>query len=125
MFQKHLLARRVLHFGCDQLFWECWECWEFDGAEEYSKGLPPTLESWSVTKFKGLDPTIDGARIRGHYILSCGSASAKHGGYVLWNRIVTMYSKYEMTKPNDKLVALSSLAKRFATMLGDEYIAGL
>jgi hypothetical protein len=56
--QERLLAPRVLHFGREQLFWECHM---LDACETYPKGLPSCLSSVH-TRFKGLDPDIDGKR---------------------------------------------------------------
>ncbi|KAF4345167.1 tol [Fusarium beomiforme] len=42
-----------------------------------------------------------------------------------WYRLLWLYGKRELSKPSDKLPAISGLASIFAERLGDEYIAGL
>ncbi|EPE26446.1 hypothetical protein GLAREA_02359 [Glarea lozoyensis ATCC 20868] len=42
-----------------------------------------------------------------------------------WHQIVSNYSGRFLTKEEDKLVALSGLAKVYTPLLGDEYIAGI
>lgn len=42
-----------------------------------------------------------------------------------WHKIVEAYSGCKLTRAEDKLVAISGLAKRVQSFLGDEYLAGL
>lgn len=42
-----------------------------------------------------------------------------------WSKIVRAYSKCKLTKPEDKLVALSGVARTIQQETGDEYVAGL
>ena len=51
--QERLLCPRVLHFGRQQLLWEC--C-ELDAAEKYPNGLPEViLDNNSFARFKDLN----------------------------------------------------------------------
>ncbi|KAF2025550.1 hypothetical protein EK21DRAFT_103869 [Setomelanomma holmii] len=45
--------------------------------------------------------------------------------YHLWALAVWTFSKTTLTNPNDKLIALSGIAKRFACLLNDRYLVGL
>lgn len=117
--QERLLAPRVLHFCKKQLFWEC--C-EMDAAETYPNGLPPPLAIGQMTKFKGLDPLIDGAKLRQRGPHDTDSRFYAHG---LWPRIVEAYSNSLLTNPGDKLIALSGIAKKMTEIIQDEYIAGM
>jgi len=45
--------------------------------------------------------------------------------FEFWNQIVDAYSQCELTRSNDKLIALSGLAHLFQAVTGEEYIAGL
>ncbi|RSL52157.1 hypothetical protein CEP54_011072 [Fusarium duplospermum] len=42
-----------------------------------------------------------------------------------WELLVTRYSACDLTKPQDKLIALSGVANLFRSVTGDQYIAGL
>lgn len=58
--QERLLAPRVLHFGQQQILFEC--C-EFDACEQYPHGLPPILGNTAYSGLKGLDLNVDSARL--------------------------------------------------------------
>lgn len=113
--QERFLAPRVLHFGAEQIMWECHE---LDAAEKYPAGVPPQLG----TGFKMLKLTMDQARL------------SRQGGrewddtYALntvWNRIVRVYSESRLTKLDDRVLALAGIAKLFQLLLKDEYVAGM
>lgn len=116
--QERLLAPRVLHFGCEQLLWECHE---MDAAETYTDGLPEAMSIIAGTRFKTLDPEFQAERMR-HVQQDDPPEMAP---YRLWERIVGTYTKCGLTKAEDKLIALSGIAKYMSAMLQDEYIAGM
>jgi hypothetical protein len=116
--QERVLSPRVLHFGETQLLWECHEK---DACEMYPQGIPSLLQN-TLTNIKGIDPILDGSKLR---ILSGQDTDPKYDGYHLWARIVKAYTECNLTKPNDKLVAIHGLSKTFETILNDTYIAGL
>jgi hypothetical protein len=117
--QERLLASRVLHFGPDQLLWEC--C-EVDACETYPERLPPILDMSTSTHFKRLDPLIDGPRLRQYGLQEMDSRFMAHE---LWKPVVDKYSKSLLTNGGDKLIALSGIAKRMARITGDEYVVGM
>lgn len=117
--QERLLAPRVLHFGQQQLLFEC--C-EFDACEQYPHGLPPALANTAYAGFKGLDPNVDGARLRK---LSRAAVTSDMYGLELWSKIITAYSAALLTYSQDKLIALAGIAKRMQSSVNADYIAGL
>lgn len=117
--QERLLAPRVLHFSSQQLVWECRE---LDAAEKYPGGLPVILASSASALFKGLDPNKDGARLRK---LSREDPDPKFNAHHLWDKIVKAYTSAMLTFGDDKLIALSGIAKRQQAELEDQYVAGL
>jgi Heterokaryon incompatibility protein (HET) len=117
--QERLLAPRVLHFGRYQLMREC--C-EMDAAEIYPVRLPPALSAGALTRSKGLDPLDDGAKLRQR---GPHDRNPRFFAHQLWHRIVKAYSRGLLTKPEDKLVALSGIAKRISQIVEDEYVAGM
>lgn len=118
--QERVLPPRVLHFGREQLFWECKET---DAAETYPDGLPGFLEMVYYTNFKNLDLATrnKGSRSRA----SWHNYDSVSGYHELWHILVYAYSEARMTKPSDKLIALSGLAKEFAVLTQDIYVVGM
>ena len=103
-YQESLLSPRVLYFTSCQLAWKC-----RDGAFVESTVRPQTeinvgaygrAELWSIPD-QSKDRIAD------------------------WQDFVGDFSGLSLTVASDKLVAFSGIAKRFATLLHDEYMAGL
>ena len=118
--QERLLASRVLHFGKRQLFWECCET---DAAEVLAQGPLPGRNSM-VTNFKNLDDperfvqeNSDGRAFMG--------LERRFWPIILWTYIVEIYSAARLTKSEDKLIALSGIAKRMQSKINSHYFAGL
>lgn len=117
--QERWLSPRVLHYGRDQLLWECSE---LDACETYPDGLPKPLRN-ALSGFK-LDPELlkplkyrsqDDPTTSDPYLLYSG----------VWDQIVKKYCVTSLTKGEDRLVAISGIAKRIQGLLDDEYLAGL
>ena len=113
--QERLLAPRVVHFGARQVLWECFE---LEACQTYPDGLP---FEYSPHRFKGLDPSSDGKRIR----QNLGVDTDRYDTYYLWHNIVTAYSEGALSHGEDKLIAISGVAKYMQLMLHDRYLAGL
>jgi hypothetical protein len=52
-------------------------------------------------------------------------ASIENGDEEVWERVVELYTRCDLTKPDDKLPALSGIATTYAAATGMTYIAGL
>ncbi|KAK1622364.1 heterokaryon incompatibility protein-domain-containing protein [Colletotrichum phormii] len=116
-FQERVLARRILHFGSEQMYWECLEGFQ---AEEGLK-LPHRLSSVNP------DPeVIAHVEIRAeeqaelHKDFNRSASSLKS-----WPHLLSEYGPRELTNPADKLPAFSGVAKTFSKILDEEYLAGL
>jgi hypothetical protein len=96
--QERLLAPRTLHFGSSQIFWECDS---LTACEEFPAEFPPSLlhEDFYFRK--------------------------RHITIELWPRIVQIYSNCRLTFRNDKLIAISGLARHVQLQTQDDYFAGL
>jgi hypothetical protein len=111
--QERLLAPRVLHFGRDQLYWECAV---FDASETFPEGLPNTrrarFKNWELRKTSA-DPLYQSSP---DFVL--GNA---------WWQLVTVYTRASLTKDGDKLVAISGVAKQMQNRFAETniYLAGL
>jgi len=101
--QERYLAPRTLHFGSEYIFWECKSRW---ASEVHPIALVKTspFVSYSVKPQNSLN---------------------KVQSLLRWSRLVQEYSKCSLTKPSDKLVAFSGVARDIdrSAALG-EYLAG-
>jgi hypothetical protein len=100
-YQESLLSPRVLYFTSCQLAWKCQQ-----GAFVESSIKP-----------HGFRQNF------GSCLMSIPGKSANCIDE--WQAAVEHFSSLSITVASDKLVAFSGIAKRFATLLQDEYIAGL
>ncbi|KAG8528312.1 uncharacterized protein KY384_007229 [Bacidia gigantensis] len=108
--QERLLSRRVLHFGAQQVYWECLE---LDACETCPMGLPKALEE--LQRFKGIGSAcVRSLQSRKYDIL-----------YGKWECIVSAYTQSNLTRSTDKVIALAGIAAEMALIWKDEYLAGL
>lgn len=107
VFQERLLAPRILHFGSEQLFWECRE---LNACESYPEGL------WEEMY------TLAWKRNFTHTGLSHVPSRKL---MIIWHKLVEQYTKCSLTMDEDKLVAISGIAKLVQRKLEDDYLAGL
>lgn len=107
VFQERLLAPCVLYFGQRQIFWECRES---TAAETYPRGVTGQWGAPETLQFKKY--------------LSNTAVSATDA-YSWWEEVVSTYTACKLTFPADKLVAISAVARVLATLLKDEYVAGM
>jgi len=96
-FQERYLARRTIHFTAEQIFCEC----RYNTVcESFPTGL-----GWSGINTFPKRVTRDSPDE--------------------WREIVEFYSRALLTMPEDKLVALSGVARQFQAKNRDQYSAGL
>lgn len=109
--QERVLAPRVLRFASHQLFWECRE---LQACESYPTDFS---DDNVVDRFKAYFDFGSVARPEAIYNLTAPVA--------YWCELVAVYTKMSLTNPGDRLVALSGIAKQYATVYGDTYLAGI
>lgn len=101
--QERVLARRVLHFCRDQLYWEC----------------------QSITQSEDRAIYNDTGLIK----RALANASSSHQSAIRgWNQLIEDYNRRKITKNSDKLPALSGVAKSVAKTLNagpNDYLAGI
>ena len=122
--QERLLARRVLHFGENQLYWECNQK---DACETFPAGLPLRMVEENP-RFKSQQPAYGNSRMRcfSEDWFGLLKLDPDLNNYDLWSNIVLAYTRCDLTMASDKLVALSGIANMMRTRMGnDEYLAGL
>ncbi len=125
--QERVLSHRILHFGAEQIFWECYEA---DACETHPNGLPLSMRTLGdrgehryIRNIKenhdsNIEEYYNGHRTKD--TLEAVSLCCK-----AWSRILGQYSNCSLTVSEDKLVALSGIARLFQEAMGVRYLAGL
>ncbi|KAG5661367.1 hypothetical protein KAF25_005489 [Fusarium avenaceum] len=112
--QERVLSRRTLHYSEQQMFFEC------NRAYHGEDGL------FLHARFDTIHQKIKASDINTEGIPSEGQAlTSKDLILKLWYRLLWIYGDRKLSKPSDKLPAISGLASIFAKRLNDQYIAGL
>ena len=98
----------------------------------FEDGVPRECLGDEGFGFKHLDPATDGIKIRESPLFNWEVAADRFwpldpmiDSFILWHGIVQTYTKCLLTKNQDKLVAISAVARQFQLILKDEYKAGL
>lgn len=113
--RERQLARRVLHFTCKEVIWECCGTEGTSFASEMLPGGAPFKHGLFNSEHKYQIGRLQQGLIKG-----------AEESYATWNDICEHLSDKSLTKPSDMPIVLSSLAKDFENWLPeDEYIAGL
>ncbi|SPJ72403.1 uncharacterized protein FTOL_02131 [Fusarium torulosum] len=108
VFQERTLAPRIVHFTKDQVFWECYSL-------EASEVLPHGVPDQSSTHF---DKSVG--------IISTSSNIQQVK--LRWYELVEEYSQTSLSYPEDRLLAISAVAKRFCSTMclrPPDYLAGM
>lgn len=110
VFQERHLARRILHFTEREMFWECCSKAPNFASETFPNGAPQFYNKRDM-------PLNDSM------ITPLRSTTEIHK---IWGHLCEMYSEKKLTKPTDRLVAISGLAKEFQKLLPDDiYFSGM
>ncbi|TVY44704.1 hypothetical protein LOCC1_G004620 [Lachnellula occidentalis] len=97
--QERLLAPRTLHFSRAQILWEC-------NRGISCESLP--YQVWVPATIMDSD----------HYLKKSDLSAS-------WKKLISVYSKCQLTKIEDKLVALSGIIRKIQDQRHDECFAGL
>lgn len=123
--QERYLAQRMVHFGYDQVFWECREV---KSCQIFPDLLPSEIQTYSTGKEdydfhqpppKVVNDTMDLVRFWDRADLSQQQALN------IWDAFVFEYTNANLTDDTDKLVAISGLAKSIMGVMKCRYLAGL
>jgi len=108
--QERFLSPRTIHFGDDQVLWECYGGYK--------------CEAFPFGPIFGM--ATDFAKRRLSNQPECTRPySNTDEAYALWGHLVGKFCSCKLTFPRDKLIAISGLARKFQSAMNDEYIAGL
>jgi hypothetical protein len=114
--QERILSRRILHFGKDQMFWECAEgTFAEDGHTVIRQGIRECGR-----------PEDSFSKLTYSSVLNAGGPVPPETFASQWEALVRVYSTLKLTRQDDKLHAISGLAAAFQDHAeNDEYVAGL
>ncbi len=107
--QERLVSTRVLHFGRDDMFWECLTCSTRESDSTEHKLTDQDTE-WLDENFKR---SLQFSRI--------DVSVALHK----WYKVVAQYTKLSMSHESDMLPAISAIAGRIRQATEYTYLAGL
>lgn len=123
--QERALARRTLHFGKHQMYFECNNGFLGENGlrfeQRYNSVHTPMNSTDSTQAVDLMDST---GSTSGKFLL--GSVNAKANPTLNhWYELLWAYGPRKLTKDSDKLPAISGLARIFSERLNDQYMAGL
>ncbi|KAF7950247.1 hypothetical protein EAE96_007538 [Botrytis aclada] len=121
--QERLLSPRVLHFSDRQLFWEC-------AGLQASESSPFGVTFEESTRFKTLSPC---QYLKNKHLTDLDfeteTPSQKylrlHRGSSIWGSAVSAYTRGNLSKGSDKLIAISAIARELQPLMRCQYLAGL
>jgi heterokaryon incompatibility protein (HET) len=119
--QESLLSPRALEYGRLQTRWSC---------ETASHG-PIYVDGWESSKLchrtvkLSMNDLTNSPWSQLRTIISQLIGNGQNGEWGKWKDIVEAYTKRNLTRSTDRLLALSGIAEKFITQAGCEYIAGL
>jgi hypothetical protein len=112
--QETLLSSRILSYGSQQLHWYCGVCERHDGGHQDRESSNST--SFQTPEERVIDHTS------GRFKMLGISTTLR------WIEIVKQYTMREMSEPSDKLIAISAVAQRVASLTEGKwgrYYAGI
>ncbi|KAL7931563.1 heterokaryon incompatibility domain-containing protein [Trichoderma chlorosporum] len=119
IYQERLLSSRILHFGPQELSWECLKessC-QCTGQYPSSTAVEPDM-TYTMTALRTLNPK---AIFNQHYWQKLSETQQVKA----WHMVVEDYTKLHLTFESDIFPAISGIAARFQSSLRSEYVAGM
>ena len=104
--QERVLSRRGLHYCRDQLYFECNHGILGENGCYVDRRFCDINKIYGPEDLKPMQPLHDGQRL-------------------LWNTVLREYGRRKLSRPTDKLPAMSGIARLFQGKFGAQYVAGL
>ena len=124
--QERILSPRILHYGAQQIYWECRE------ATIRQDGKYPDINQDNL-RLHGFKQSLD-VHVPCDQIFYANNLRPRewtpqkfdlYARMAQWYCLVSMYSVRKLTFGSDKLPAIAGIAKTAAAFTGYSYIAGL
>jgi Heterokaryon incompatibility protein (HET) len=120
--QERLLARHTLYFGREQVFWECAQ---LTASESYPNELLSTIFDIRQPTMKVGNPLFSTTASNSHIENYALYSPTLDDLMAFWRRVVNSYARCELTKADDKLVAIAGIASQLAPKINRAYYTGL
>jgi len=111
VYQERYLAQRILHFGPRQIYWECID---LAACEAFPAGLPDKIATGKLSNIMERLTEDD-----------LSTQDAKDRALRDWTWRVSYYNGTKLTFGKDKLIAISGIAKKYGSIIKENYMAGL
>lgn len=120
IFQERLLASRVIHFGPQELSWECLEesACQCTGAYSSSTGNGAADTALTMSAQRMLQPKIIYNQVYWKQLDETRLIK-------VWHMLVEDYTRLHLTFESDIFPAMSGIAKSFQQYTKSEYVAGM
>lgn len=119
--QERLLSPRTIHFGSEQIFWECEH---HTACESYPRGIPAELKNPRAKAWRLFDSllSVNQTVLTSEVDKRLSELSLFHER---WRETVEWYMECRISNPKDKLVAIAGIAHAVAEVTAERYLAGL
>jgi len=127
-FQESLLPNRLLFYSSSQMVWKCCQEIRYERGNRHNPMLEVAKEfsDEGGRNFWGFDLFTKFKLMHWYLDLLGNSIARSQGKYRLWYELVEGYSSRQLKYHSDRLVAISGLAARYGSALGnDQYLMGL
>lgn len=123
--QERFLARRTIHFTRHQIYWECLE---YSRCEADPEDQLAIFDRTSVGLMQGATRGYKMAlRIVNKHLLlkTCLKGHDWDTVQAFWRTMVGIYSRCDLTRESDRLIAISGVAQKFQEVDDVKFFAGL
>ncbi|VUC32531.1 unnamed protein product [Clonostachys rosea] len=115
--QEQILSPRILTYSENEIFWDCAS---LNASESFPSGIPTFYDSDLSQRNLRLFKTV----------LSKGKSwqspnTKRELVRVYWRKVIENYSARQLSEEGDKLLALSGIAKKTVSIIGDELVFGM
>ncbi|KIX95530.1 uncharacterized protein Z520_08650 [Fonsecaea multimorphosa CBS 102226] len=117
--QERLLSPRTLHFGTEELYWECEQYVLAEDGALLQREFPTLLKV--VRSRRDSISAAQGSTSK----TNDGEDSKRNPWPNVWLSLIEEYTSRNLTRDQDKLPALSGVASLVGGLTEDEYLAGL
>ena len=115
-----MLSKRIAHYCTEQMFFECDGGLQAEDGSLSESRYHPLGEEW------GKNPEVSEKQTSFKSLYNGGQNSDRRvEALSSWYGLLWSYGRRKLSRPSDKLPAISGMAEIFAERLDDEYIAGL
>ena len=121
IFQERLLATRVLHFGPQELLWECLA----QSACQCTAAPAVSAANTAAPMLSRLSLSGGEVQLKSSFNLQSWASWDESVLSQCWHKLVEQYTKLNLTYESDIFPALSGVAKKMQRALDSKHLAGM